>query len=261
MLSEAATRSGGTVLSTNGLAVRFGRVRALDGIDVGFRRQQLTVLLGASGSGKSTLLRCLNGLQAPTVGEVVAEGIGVLDRWRRIRRHQRRTGMIFQLHHLVGRQSALANVLVGRLGHQRLVQSWLPPSPGAVELALDCLARVGIADKALERASALSGGERQRVGIARALAQQPTIMLADEPVASLDPAAADVVLRLLRDICHADGLTAVVSLHQVDLARRFAERIVGLRRGRVVFDGPPADLDRQAERTLYRHPTTNESET
>ena len=208
-----------------------------------------TVLLGASGAGKSTMLRCLNGLVRPTAGRVLAAPLG--DIAPALRAHRRRTGMVFQQHHLIGRVSVLGNVLTGRLGHRPAWRSLLPMPRADREMALRALDRVGLLALALRRADSLSGGQQQRVGIARALVQQPQIILADEPVASLDPTSAEAVLTLLRDICRDDGLTAVVSLHQLDLARRFADRIIGLAAGTVVFDGPPAALDAAAVRAIY----------
>ena len=161
-----------------------------------------------------------------------------------MRAHRRRTGMVFQQHQLIGRLSVLANVLTGRLGYHSGLRTLLPFSAAEKRLALAAIERVGLLDHALRRADQLSGGQQQRVGIARALAQQPAIVLADEPVASLDPATAERVLALLHRICREDGITAVVSLHQLEFARRFADRIVGLARGEVVFDGPPASSAR-----------------
>ncbi len=213
---------------------------------------EFVVLLGSSGAGKSTLLRCLNGLVRPTGGEVrVSDLPGQLLGPRQLRTHRRGCGMVFQQHHLIGRQSALANVLMGSLSrHHPLRTLW--PWPRAEQLrALQCLDRVALLDKALSRADTLSGGQQQRVGIARALMQAPRLLLADEPVASLDPATADSVMSQLHGISQSDRLTTVVSLHQTALARRYADRIVGLCRGRVVFDGPPSALTPQREAELY----------
>ncbi|MBM3486580.1 MAG: phosphonate ABC transporter ATP-binding protein [Alphaproteobacteria bacterium] len=221
--------------------------RALDPVSLGFARGAFTVLLGSSGAGKSTLLRALNGLVTPTRGRVVVDGIGAVDGRRRLARHRRRTGMIFQSHQLIGRVSVLGNVLTGRLGYHGALRTLLPFARAERERALEAIERVGLIDYALKRADTLSGGQQQRVGIARALVQVPALILADEPVASLDPATAARVLDLLHGICKADRLTAVVSLHQLEFARRYADRIVALAAGRVVFDGPPAAFgDREA---------------
>jgi phosphonate transport system ATP-binding protein len=159
--------------------------------------------------------------------------------------------MIFQQHYLIGRLSVLRNVLVGRLGARGTLSSMLPASRRDRHLALAAIDRVGLLDRALDRADTLSGGQQQRVGIARAMAQEPVIVLADEPVASLDPATAERVLTDLHRICREDGITAIVSLHQVEFARRFADRIIGLCRGRVVFDGAAAALTGAAIARIY----------
>jgi phosphonate transport system ATP-binding protein len=229
-----------------------GGVEALQRTRLDIAPGEFLVLLGASGAGKSTLLRCLNGLVRPTEGEVRASGLpgGTLAP-RHLRQHRRHCGMVFQQHHLIGRQSVLANVLVGCLAQHHPLRTLWPWSRHDQLRALEGLDRVGLLDKALARADTLSGGQQQRVGIARALVQRPTLLLADEPVASLDPATAESVMALLHRICKTDRLTAVVSLHQVALARRYADRIVGLRGGRVVFEGPPETLDAQREADLY----------
>ncbi len=227
-------------------------VVAIDAIRTRFSAGQFVVLLGPSGAGKSTLLRCLNGLIEPTRGDVKVEGLGSIFQSRRaLREHRRRTGMIFQQHHLIGRLTALQNVLLGRLGHQHPRGSILPFSRADRLSALAALDRVGLIDRALERADRLSGGQQQRVGIARAMAQQPTILLADEPIASLDPAGAEKILGDLRRICKEDGITAIVSLHQVDFARAFADHVIGLVGGRIVFECAPAMLELAALDRLY----------
>ncbi len=218
------------------------------------RGREFTVLLGRSGAGKSTLLRCINHLVEPTGGRIVVEGEGPLVGSAAIRAHRRRTAMIFQQHHLVGRLSALQNVLVGRLGHHPTLRTFLPLPRRDRVIALDALARVGLLEKALERTDRLSGGEQQRVGIARALAQEPQIVLADEPVASLDPTAATSVLALLRRICREDGITAVVSLHNVEQALTHSDRVVGIADGHVVLDAPPRAIDPDALADLYALP-------
>jgi phosphonate transport system ATP-binding protein len=224
---------------------------ALRAASVAFSAGQFTVLLGPSGAGKSTLLRCLNLLTRPSCGTVRAEDLGALEDRRLLRAHRRRTGMVFQQHHLILRHSALRNVLMGRLGYHGIWRSLFPLPARERRVALECLERVGLLHKALERAENLSGGERQRVGIARALAQGPRLILADEPVASLDPATAHKVLGLLHRVCKEDGITAVVSLHQVDLARAYADRLIGLNQGRVVFDGTPDGLAPEALGSIY----------
>jgi phosphonate transport system ATP-binding protein len=226
--------------------------RALQPTDLHLARGEFLVLLGASGAGKSTLLRSINGLVRLDAGQIEVNGLpgGVVSA-RNLREHRRRCAMVFQQHHLIGRQTVLANVLMGQLASRGALASLWPWSRADKLQALAVIDRVGLLDKALARADTLSGGQQQRVGIARALVQQPSLLLADEPVASLDPATAQGVLTLLHDICKKDRLTAIVSLHQVSLARLFADRIVGMRQGRVVFDGLPAQLTKDVESALY----------
>lgn len=241
------------MLTLDGVAVTYPNgTRALAPTTLTVEPGQFVVLLGRSGAGKSTLLRCLNGLVVPSEGHIDAEGFGPLSDAAVLRRHRRATGMIFQQHQLIRRQSALANVLTGRLGyHSTLRLLGLLPRADRM-LALACLDRVGLLDKATTRVDELSGGQQQRVGIARALAQTPRLMLADEPVASLDPATAATILAQLRDISTTDGITAVVSLHQLELARRFADRVIGMREGRVVADVPAVALTDAAAEAIYQ---------
>ncbi len=215
-------------------------------------RGQFLCVIGPSGSGKSTFLRCLNRLVEPTSGHVYLDGqdlTGVDD--AELRRARRRMAMIFQQFNLVRRSSVVKNVLTGRLGYQEGAQSFWPAFTAQDRaLAWRSLERLEIADKGLVRADALSGGQMQRVAIARALAQQPEVILADEPVASLDPETAVVVLDYLRDI-NREGITVVCSIHHLELAKRYAERIVAMRRGQVVYDGLPEELDQDAYRRIY----------
>lgn len=249
-------------LRTEALEVTYpGGVRALQRTSCAFGEGEFTVLLGSSGAGKSTLLRCLNGLVRPSAGRVIVGGGDDIADRRILRRHRQQTGMVFQQHHLIGRLSVLANVLMGRLGYHASLRTLLPWSRQEKELALAAIDRVGLIDQALKRADQLSGGQQQRVGMARALVQAPRILLADEPVASLDPATAERLLALMHDICKSDGLSAVVSLHQVDFARRFADRILGLSGGVVIFDGTPGQLSDDVVARLYGPPSTPRVET
>ena len=239
------------MLSLDNVTVRYAnRVTALQGVKTEFVANDFTVLLGPSGAGKSTLLRCLNGLVRPSEGAIRDErGQSIFGSNKALRRHRQATGMVFQQHHLIGRLTALQNVLTGRLSYHSALRTLVGMPARDKSIALQCLEQVGLLDRALHRADQLSGGQQQRVGIARAMAQQPRIILADEPVASLDPASADQVMGLLRGIARQHGLTVIVSLHQVELARRYADRIIGVSSGRIVFDGRsatllPADLDR-----------------
>jgi len=232
-----------------------GGVKALLPTSLEFYAGEFTVLLGPSGAGKSTLLRCLNLLNPTCSGKVMVEGLGVVKNRQTIRTHRLRTGMVFQQHQLIGRYTALDNVLMARLGYHSLLRSLFPLPRKDRLLALECLHQVGLAHKALERIDHLSGGEQQRVGIARALAQEPRMILADEPVASVDPATAELVLSLLHRIAQAKKLTVIVSLHQIDFARKFADRVIGLSRGRVVFDGTVAQLTPAAVDGIYARPS------
>lgn len=247
-----STRSAWLVQANN-LAVTYRNGhQALHPTSLNIYSGEFLVLLGPSGAGKSTLLRSLNGLVRHTAGKLEFGDIGgALGNAWALREHRRRTGMVFQQHHLIGRQTVLDNVLMGRVATRSGWRSILPWSRKDKLLALGAIDRVGLIDKALTRADALSGGQQQRVGIARALIQQPRLMLADEPVASLDPLTAESVLTQLHGICKADGLTAVVSLHQIEFAKRFADRIVGLNQGRIVFEGRPETLTDHDTQRLY----------
>lgn len=239
------------MIQLNAVSVQFDNFVALHPTSLSFLQGQFTVLLGASGAGKSTLLRSLNLINSPSSGSIDVAGLGNLKNKAVLRAHRRQTGMIFQQHQLISRLSALQNVMMGRLGYHSTLRSLLPLPSREQAIGLQSLDRVGMLDKALSRVDQLSGGQQQRVGIARALAQQPRLILADEPVASLDPASADKVLALLHRICKEDGISAVVSLHQVELARRYADRIVGLAHGSVVFDGCPDQLSAAQATELY----------
>lgn len=241
------------ILTTENLGITYpGGIEALRSTSIQFKRGEFNVLLGLSGAGKSSLLRSLNHLVKPTSGKVISAEFGVLDNQRSLRRHRRKTAMVFQHHQLILRQTALQNVLMGRLGYHSFLRSLLPMPQADLELALHCLDRVGLADKALSRVDQLSGGQQQRVGIARALAQQPTIILADEPVASLDPSTSEKVLSQLKQICAEDGITTIVSLHQLEYAKRFADRIIGLANAQVVFDATPQHLDDTQLALIYQ---------
>lgn len=225
---------------------------ALQPTSLHIEQGKFNVLLGSSGAGKSSLLRCINLLVKPTTGNIEINGFGNPQNNKALLHNYRRnTAMVFQQHQLIGRLSVLQNVLVGRLGYYGSLRSLLPLPKADKFFALECLDRVGLIDKALERVDNLSGGQQQRVGFARGLVQRPKIILADEPVASLDPATSHRVLSLLHRICKEDGLTAVVSLHQVEFAREYADRIIGLSHGQVVFDGAPVQLNEDACDQIY----------
>jgi phosphonate transport system ATP-binding protein len=214
---------------------------------------QFVCVIGPSGSGKSTLMRCLNRLLEPDAGRIHAGGVELTRlRRRELREARRRMAMIFQQFNLVRRSTVLKNVLNGRLGYQVGWRALVPAfTPDDHRRAWESLARLEIADKGLVRADRLSGGQQQRVAIARALAQEPEIMLADEPIASLDPETSIVVLDYLRDINRNLGITLVCSIHHFELAKAYADRIVAMRRGAVVYDGLPPSLDEDAYRRIY----------
>lgn len=229
----------------------YGSNHVLHGIDMDVRAGEFVVMLGLSGAGKSTLLRCMNGLNRPDSGTLQVGGINLMQKHSR-RELARHVAMVFQHHNLVSRLSVRKNVLTGRLGQLGTLPSLLQLfRTSDIRLADQCLERVGLAHKADERTDALSGGQMPRVGIARALAQQPQVILADEPVASLDPKTARSVLQYLRDATRDLGIAVVCNLHQVDYAREFGDRVLGLAQGRVVFDGEPGDLDEGALNAIY----------
>lgn len=239
------------MISIRNLRKSYGSNHVLHGIDMDVKAGEFVVMLGLSGAGKSTLLRCMNGLNQPDSGQLQVGGIDLMRKHSR-RELARHVAMVFQHHNLVQRLSVRKNVLTGRLGQVGTLASVLQLfRQSDIALADACLQRVGLAHKADERTEALSGGQMQRVGIARALAQQPQLILADEPVASLDPKTARSVLQYLRDATRELGIAVVCNLHQVDYAREFGDRIVGLSQGRMVFDGVPAMLDEAALNAIY----------
>jgi phosphonate transport system ATP-binding protein len=257
----AANAVPGGPVAASGTAVRltqvtkdFAETRALDAVDLTVPAGQMLAILGASGSGKSTLLRTLNGLVVPTSGTVEVLGTDVTKaRSRQMRLLRTGVGFIFQQFGLVGRLSVMENVLSGALGRIRFPRAGVLAYPRALRLdALANLERVGLADRAFQRSDTLSGGQQQRAAIARTLMQRPTVLLADEPVASLDPESSAAVLALLLEICQEKGLTVITSLHQVELARGWADRLVGMRAGRVILDDSPKDISADEVMEIYR---------
>ena len=228
-------------------------MRALRNLTLEIPDGQMAVIVGLSGAGKSTLIRAINGLVPLSDGDVTIDGVSVRGASaKELREIRSRIGMIFQTFNLVKRTSVLNNVLMGRLhraGTMRSLLGWYRPED--VEIGMQSLERVGIVEKAYVRASNLSGGQQQRVGIARALAQQPTIILADEPVASLDPPTSHVVMRDLQRINQDLGITTIVNLHFLDLAKVYGERIIGLRGGELVYDGTGEEADEHVFRDIY----------
>jgi phosphonate transport system ATP-binding protein len=213
----------------------------------------ITAIIGASGTGKSTLIRCINRLVEPTSGEILFEGADLAKLSGAELRHARRhIGMVFQEYNLVERLTVMENLLSGRLGYVSAWRAWrrrFPPDD--IRRAYELLDVVGLAGFAQQRADALSGGQRQRVGIARAVMQEPTLLLADEPTSSLDPKTSVEIMELLADIARSRGIPVLVNMHDVELARRFADRIVGMKDGGIVFDGPPTGLTDATLTTIY----------
>lgn len=242
------------MLRVSSLSKRYkGGDDALRGVSFDVPAGEVVALIGPSGSGKSTLIRCVNRLVKPTSGRVELNGTDITRLGGRgLRRARRLMGMIFQEYALVERLTVMENVLSGRLGYVSFWRSFLRRFPQSdVDKAFALLDRVGLSDHVDKRASDMSGGQRQRVGIARALEQDPALLLVDEPTASLDPKTARQIMRLICEVCRERGLPAIISMHDVPLAKMFADRVIGLRAGEIVFDGPPAKLDRAVLTEIY----------
>ncbi|MBS3650558.1 phosphonate ABC transporter ATP-binding protein [Pseudaminobacter sp. 19-2017] len=246
-----------TAISIRNLSKNFGNKRALDNVSLDIERGEMVALIGASGSGKSTLIRHICGLELGHSGQGKVDVLGsaIQDSGRltaRARQMRRNIGVVFQQFNLVGRLSVLSNVLLGNLGR---IPSWRGTlglfTAEEKRAARDALARVGIPEVAWQRASTLSGGQQQRAAIARTLVQRSDILLADEPIASLDPSSARRVMEILAAVNRDEQITCVVSLHQVEYARRYCPRTVALRNGRIVYDGPSSELTNQMLVELY----------
>ncbi len=251
-----------TVLELVHLTRRFADVLAVDDANLRIEAGEMTGIIGRSGAGKSTLLRLINRLIEPTSGSILADGIDVTHlRGRALREWRAHTAMIFQQFNLVPRLDVLTNVLIGGLIR-------VPPPRMLLRLftkaeqtrAVTLLDRLGLAEVAMNRADALSGGQQQRVAIARALMQEPTMMLADEPISSLDPINAKLVMDALADLNQRDGITVVCNLHTLDMARAYCRRVIGMAFGRIVFDGSPDALTEPTLKTIYGETTSPEQE-
>ena len=240
-------------MKVSNLTKKFGKVIAVDCVSFDVEEPQMVGIIGKSGAGKSTLLRMINRLTEASEGSIVINGREILSlKGNEKRCWQKDCAMIFQQFNLVPRLDVVTNVLLGRLnGHGSLKSIFSIFGKDMVDEALDALNRLDIADQALQRAETLSGGQQQRVAIARALMQQPKMVLADEPIASLDPMSAEVVMNALREIRDRDQLTVICNLHTLDTARTYCDRVIGMSQGRIVFDGLPTMLTSETVREIY----------
>ncbi|MFD1334474.1 phosphonate ABC transporter ATP-binding protein [Oceanobacillus iheyensis] len=242
------------LLSIKNLVKVYGKeTRALNGISLDFYPGEFIVVIGPSGAGKSTLIRNINRLVDPTEGEVIFDGHHLEKlSGRKLRKERSKIGMIFQHYNLVGRTNVIKNVLHGQLSNVPLYKSLFGLYRHEdKEEAIALLKKVGLEDQIYKRADALSGGQMQRVGICRAILQRPKLLLADEPIASLDPLSANIVMQQLHNISREKKLTCIVNLHQVEYAKKYATRIIGIKKGEVVFDGSPSQLTDEITQDIY----------
>jgi phosphonate transport system ATP-binding protein len=225
----------------------------LQDIDLDIPARGITAIIGPSGTGKSTLIRCINRLVEPTAGEILFDGADLARLHGAELRHARRhIGMVFQEYNLVERLTVMENLLCGRLGYVGAWKAWRRKfAPEDIRRAFELLDVVGLAGFAHRRADALSGGQRQRVGIARAVMQQPKLLLADEPTSSLDPKTSVEIMQLLAEVARSRGIPVLINMPDVELAKRYADRIVGMSEGRIVFDGPPEQLADDMLKRIY----------
>lgn len=227
---------------------------ALRGVSTSFQTGEFVVIIGPSGAGKSTFIRCINRMIDPSDGEIIFDGVHMESlKGKKIREARSQIGMIFQHYNLIERTNVIKNVLHGRLGQMKFIDSLFGRfSQSDRSEAYELLKQVGLEEQIYKRADELSGGQMQRVGICRALVQHPKLLLADEPIASLDPNSANVVMETLRHMTYDRGLTCIVNLHQVDFAKKYATRIIGIKDGQIVFDGKPEMLNDQIIADIYQ---------
>lgn len=242
------------LLSIKNLTKLYGKdTRAVNNVSVDFYAGEFIVVIGPSGAGKSTFIRCINKLVESTNGELIFDGVNIANlSGHALRKQRANIGMIFQHYNLIGRTNVIKNVLHGQLSNTPIYKSMfgLFKEEDKIE-AVSLLKKVGLEDQMYKRADALSGGQMQRVGICRAILQRPKLLLADEPIASLDPISANTVMTQLKSISNEKQLTCIVNLHQVDYARKFATRIIGIKEGKIVFDGPPVALTDRIVNEIY----------
>ena len=241
-------------IQIRGLVKEYKRgVPVLKGIDLTIAGEGMTAIIGPSGTGKSTLIRCINRLIDPTAGEILFQGMDLAKlKGSELRTARRRIGMVFQEYNLVERLTVMENVLTGRLGYMSAFKAWLRQfTPEDIEEAFNLLDAVGLTNFANQRADALSGGQRQRVGIARAVMQHPEILLADEPTSSLDPKTSVEIMELMANLAGKRNIPVIVNIHNVELAKRFCHRMIGMTDGKVVFDGSPAQLTDENLKQIY----------
>jgi phosphonate transport system ATP-binding protein len=253
-MPEAHQQASGAALEIRRLSKEYRRgVPVLRDVDVTVAPTSITAIIGPSGTGKSTLIRCINRLVEPTSGEILFHGVNLTRLNRRaLRAARRRIGMVFQEYNLVERLSVMENVLCGRLGYVSAYKAWLRRYPRRdIDAAFELLDTVGLTQYANQRADALSGGQRQRVGIARAVMQEPELLLADEPTSSLDPKTSVEIMELMVSIAEVRRIPVIVNIHNVPLARRFATHVVGMTGGRIVYDGSPDGLTDEHLKQIY----------
>lgn len=246
------------ILEVQGLTkiYRNAKVPAIDDLSFSVSKGETIGIIGPSGAGKSTLLRCINLLVNPNQGHIFIEGEEITAAApAKIRSLRRRVGMVFQHHNLVARLTVMQNVMHGRLGYMNVIDGVLGRYTETDKLkAVGIIKQTGLSDFLYHRAGELSGGQRQRVGIVRALMQEPSLLLCDEPIASLDPASAQIVMELICDVCRKNNIACIVNLHQVDAAIKYMDRIIGMSKGKIVYDGPTSGLSEKTIEKIYDKP-------